>query len=140
VIGNGDIQSPQDVAQRRSLGVAGVMLGRAAMSAPWVFAQIQEFLKTGELIEEPPLEDRWKHIVRHCRDGAKRIGNETIAMQCMRSRLMAYSRGFPEAKYLRSLFSGIASLGELEDIAGAHIVRNAQLAEPVVEDVGVALA
>jgi hypothetical protein len=53
---------------------------------------------------------------------------------------MAYSRGFPEAKYLRSLFSGIASLVELEDIAGAHIARNAQLSEQAVGDVGVALA
>lgn len=140
VIGNGDIQSPQDVAQKRALGVASVMLGRAAMSAPWVFSQIQEFLKTGELIEEPPLEERWKHIVRHCRDGARRMGNETIAMQCMRSRLMAYSRGFPEAKFLRSLFSSITSLGELEDIAGAHIARNAQLSEQKVGDFTVALA
>ena len=29
VIGNGDVQSPLDVAQKRSFGVAGVMLGRA---------------------------------------------------------------------------------------------------------------
>jgi hypothetical protein len=68
------------------------------------------------------------------------MGNETIAMQCMRSRLMAYSRGFPEAKFLRSLFSSITSLGELEDIAGAHIARNAQLSEQKVGDFTVALA
>ena len=140
LIGNGDIQSPQDVAQKRALGVAGVMLGRAAMSAPWVFSQIQQFLKTGELIEEPPLEDRWKHILRHCRDGARRIGNENIAMQFMRSRLMAYSRGFPEAKYLRSLFSGITSLCELEEIAGAHIERNSQRPEQTLSEAEVALA
>jgi nifR3 family TIM-barrel protein len=140
VIGNGDIQSPLDVAQKRSFGVAGVMLGRAAMSAPWVFAQIQTFLKTGVLCEEPPLEDRWKHIIRHCRAGAMRIGNETIAMQFMRSRLMAYSRGFPEAKYLRSLFSGIASLSELEEIAGAHIARNAGVPAAVSGEAGVAVA
>ena len=69
-----------------------------------------------------------------------RIGNETIAMQFMRSRLMAYSRGFPEAKYLRSLFSGITSLSELEDIAGAHIVRNAGVPTALSSGAGVAIA
>jgi hypothetical protein len=69
-----------------------------------------------------------------------RIGNETIAMQFMRSRLMAYSRGFPEAKYLRSLFSGIASLGELEEIAGAHTLRNTGVPAAVSAEAGVAVA
>src|SRR3954470_4246762 len=38
VIGNGDIANAADVAQRRrQTGIAGVMIGRAAMSAPWIF-------------------------------------------------------------------------------------------------------
>src|SRR4051794_33053698 len=38
VIGNGDITTPQDVARRREeTEIAGIMIGRAAMSAPWIF-------------------------------------------------------------------------------------------------------
>src|SRR5438270_1113804 len=39
VIGNGDISTPADVAKRRSeTDIAAVMIGRAAMSAPWIFS------------------------------------------------------------------------------------------------------
>src|SRR2546429_3718023 len=45
VIGNGDLSSAADVAKRRCQnGVAGAMIGRAAMSAPWIFKQIKEYL------------------------------------------------------------------------------------------------
>jgi tRNA-dihydrouridine synthase B len=100
------------------------MLGRAAMSAPWVFGGIQHFLKTGEILPEPRLEKQWEHIVRHCRDAALRSGVERVTMQFMRSRLMAYSRGMPEARELRMRFSQIGSLSELEDIAAGHLERN----------------
>ncbi|MEY2531735.1 MAG: tRNA-dihydrouridine synthase, partial [Verrucomicrobiota bacterium] len=40
VIGNGDLSSPADVAtRRRETGIAGAMIGRAAMNAPWIFGQ-----------------------------------------------------------------------------------------------------
>ena len=124
VIGNGDLGGAEDVARRRSSGVAGVMLGRAAMRGPWVFAEIQHFLKTGLLLKEPPLESQWAHMVRHCREAAEKTGSERATMQFMRSRLMAYSRGMAEARELRMRFSHIASLAELEDLAAGHIARN----------------
>jgi tRNA-dihydrouridine synthase B len=124
VVGNGDIASPEDVAERRKTGVAGVMLGRSAMSAPWVFQRIREFLRSGIVPPEPCLADRWAHILRHCRAMVVRIGKESLAMQFMRSRLMAYSRGFPEAKLLRQKFSAIESLMELEDLIAVHLERN----------------
>ena len=125
VIGNGDVASAQDVAVRRKTGVAGVMLGRAAMSAPWVFGGIRHYLQTGEVLPDPPLEKQWAHMIRHCREAAQRSGVEKITMQFMRSRLMAYSRGMEEARELRMRFSQVASLAELEDIAAGHILRNA---------------
>jgi len=43
VIGNGDLSSAADVAKRRrENGVAGAMIGRAAMSAPWIFNQVKK--------------------------------------------------------------------------------------------------
>lgn len=125
VVGNGDLGGAADVARRRGTGVAGVMLGRAAMNAPWVFEEIRHYLRTGEFLPPKPLAFRWAHIVRHCREAAVRSGSEGHTMQFMRSRLMAYSRGMPEAKHLRSRFAHIASLAELEDLVAENIRRNA---------------
>ncbi|HWL52736.1 MAG TPA: tRNA dihydrouridine synthase DusB [Chthoniobacteraceae bacterium] len=118
VIGNGDIQSAHDVARRKKeTGIAGVMIGRGAMSAPWIFREIKHYLATGELLPPMPLADQWSYIQRHCRLAVEKRGHERSALQSMRSRLMAYSRGMPEAKLLRARFSSMESLAELEEIA-----------------------
>jgi tRNA-dihydrouridine synthase B len=68
VIGNGDITSATDVKHRRdTTRVAGVMIGRGAMSAPWIFREIKHFLATGEILPPPSLEAQWDFIRRHCR-------------------------------------------------------------------------
>ncbi len=126
VIGNGDLNGAEDVARRRSSGVSGVMLGRAAMSAPWVFREIRHFLETGEHREPPSLAAQWAHIQRHCRLKVEYEGSELHAMQAMRSRLMAYSRGMPEAKALRHRFGSVSSLEELAEIAGENQAAHAQ--------------
>src|SRR3984893_3857573 len=48
VIGNGDLSSGADVAKRRGeTGIAGAMIGRAAMSAPWIFRDTKSYFATG---------------------------------------------------------------------------------------------
>ena len=121
VIGNGDLASAQDVARRMRTGVRGVMLGRAAMCSPWIFREIRHFLDTGEILAPPSHEAQWAHILRHCRWKVEREGDEPHALSAMRSRLMAYSRGMPEAKRLRERFAHIASLAELEEIAAENM-------------------
>src|SRR4029453_10582782 len=67
VIGNGDLSSASDVAKRRrETGIAGAMIGRAAMSAPWIFSQTKRYLWTGEIVDPPSLSERWHLILRHC--------------------------------------------------------------------------
>jgi nifR3 family TIM-barrel protein len=123
VVGNGDITSAEDAVRCMKRGVRGLMIGRAAMSAPWIFRQIKHYLATGELLAAPALEMQWAFIVRHCRWKVQVEGSELHALQAMRTRLMAYSRGMPEAKHLRSRFSQVASLAELEDIAAENLAR-----------------
>lgn len=125
VIGNGDITSATDVKRRReTTRVAGVMIGRGAMNRPWIFREIKHYLATGELLPEPPLASQWDFIRRHCRLAVERAarGDETVTMHSMRARLMAYSRGMPEAKALRNSFQHISSLAELDAIA-AHSIE-----------------
>ena len=123
VIGNGDIATAADAAERLKSGVRGLMLGRSAMSAPWVFREIKHFLATGAQLPPPGLEEQWAHILRHCRWKAEDEGSELHAMQAMRTRLMAYSRAMPEAKRLRARFSQVGSLCELEEIAAENIAH-----------------
>jgi tRNA-dihydrouridine synthase len=123
VIGNGDLGGAADVERCLKSGVRGVMIGRAAMSSPWIFREIKHYLATGEHLAPPALEAQWAHIIRHCRWKVVAMGSELHAMQCMRTRLMAYSRGMPEAKWLRGRFAHVASLAELEGIAEENLAR-----------------
>ena len=44
-------------------------------------------------------------------------------MMAMRSRLMAYCKGFPGAKPLRRRLSTVASLLEIEELADEHLIH-----------------
>lgn len=122
VIGNGDITSAADVARRRAqTGIAGAMIGRAAMSAPWIFDQIKHELATGEILPAPEWPERWALIQRHCELAVEEWQNEDGAMRSMRARLMAYAKGFPGSKALREKFQHICSLADLRVIAEEHM-------------------
>jgi nifR3 family TIM-barrel protein len=124
VIGNGDLDSAADVAKRRhETGIAGAMIGRAAMSTPWIFSQTKHYLATGEIPDAPELPERWNLIVRHCQLVVRQQGAEEPAIRSMRARLMAYSRAMPEAKRLRQKFSHVSTLAEVEAIAEENILN-----------------
>ena len=130
VIGNGDVSSAPEAAQRLRSGVRGLMIGRAAMSTPWIFREIKHYLATGDLLPPPSLAEQWAHIARHARWKVQAMGSELHALQTMRTRFMAYSRGMPAAKQLRARFAHVASLAELEDIAAENLAG--EFVEPAV--------
>ena len=122
VIGNGDLTSVADVAKRRrETGIAGAMIGRAAMSTPWIFRETKAYLATGEIVDPPTLTERWKLIRRHCELQVLEWGAEEPAIRSMRARLMAYSKSMPEAKRLREKFSQVSTFTEIESIAAESI-------------------
>lgn len=122
VIGNGDLSSPGDVARRRNeTGIAGAMIGRAAMSAPWIFRQTKHYLSTGDVPAPPAPSERWEVILRHCRLAVQEWGAEDPALRSMRARLMAYSKGFPGSKLLREKFQHVCALSDVEAIAHGHL-------------------
>lgn len=124
VIGNGDLNEPGQIRRRiAESGVAGAMIGRAAMQNPWIFASAKACLEGRTEPDEPGDRERWDLILRHVRLSIEwgRYGDERCTLQSMRSRLMAYSRGLRRGKQLRVRFSSVASVSELEDIAAAHL-------------------
>jgi tRNA-dihydrouridine synthase B len=125
VIGNGDLSTPMDVAKRRAeTGISGAMIGRAAMSAPWIFRQARQYLATNEIVDPPSAREKWDLILRHCRLTAKDWGAEEPAIRSMRARLMAYSKGFPGSKVLREKFQHVSTLADVERIATEHVSRS----------------
>ncbi len=124
VIGNGDITCGADVVRRRrETAVSGVMIGRAAMQNPWVFREAKYFLETGKVLPEILVEERWDLVLQHCRLAveSRRNGDERQTLTAMRSRLMAYCKGFPGAKDLRQRLCQVSSVAEVEDLAARSI-------------------
>jgi tRNA-dihydrouridine synthase len=62
VIGNGDIVTPEDAFRmKRETGCDGVMIGRGALSNPWIFRQIQE-LENGLAPTQPDVAAKYQLI------------------------------------------------------------------------------
>ncbi len=123
VIGNGDIDSATVAFQRvQESGVAGVMIGRHAMSHPWIFREIRAALESGSADSatvSPAV--RWSFILEHARLEADWWGGrEELAMRSMRARFMAYTRGLPGGARLRGQLQGVSTLQELKNIADMH--------------------
>lgn len=117
VIGNGDISTPEDVRRaREETAVSGVMIGRAAMNAPWLFRQAKHYLHTGELLPPPRAQERLDFMLKHTRMAidSRHYGEELPTMRAMRARLLAYAKGIPGTKPLRPALARVASYTELE--------------------------
>lgn len=122
VIGNGDLGEVDEIAYRlKSTKVRGLMIGRAAMTSPWLFRRAKHFLRTGEALPNPSIEERWAHIIRHCRSAVNESDSERHTMAALRGRLMGYSKGMPGGRLLRAELQQVIAVGDVEAIAERHI-------------------
>ncbi len=132
VIGNGDLSCAADVARRRSgTAISGAMIGRAAMTSPWIFRETKAYLANEKLADPPTLADKWKLITRHCELAVNEWSVEEPAIRSMRSRLMAYSKSMPAAKRLREQFARVSTIAEVKWIAAESISQHTIVGEPV---------
>lgn len=114
VIGNGDIKSPQDALKMfEYAGVDGIMIGRAAIGNPWIFMQIQEYLKNGKTIEISN-EKRLKIILEHINLQVEELGENT-GIKEMRKHMTYYIKGLKDSSAIRQKINTIETKNELVD-------------------------
>jgi nifR3 family TIM-barrel protein len=78
VVGNGDINCPEDAVEMiRQTRCDAVMIGRAASSNPWIFRQIQEYLETGSY-GRPTERDRYGMMRSYYSMLLERGENDTV--------------------------------------------------------------
>jgi nifR3 family TIM-barrel protein len=93
VIGNGDVQTPQDAKRMlEETGVDGVMIGRAALGNPWMIYRTVRYLETGDLIPEPSVREKIDVCILHL-DRLIALKNEHIAVKEMRKHAAWYLKG-----------------------------------------------
>jgi tRNA-dihydrouridine synthase B len=108
VIGNGDVRAPGDAARMLALtGCDGVMVGRAAMGNPWIFASLRAEVAAPALralpapgTSSPTVLERRELILRHGDEMFLRHGPRGIKE--MRKHLAWYSRGIRGGAAFRS--------------------------------------
>ena len=93
VIANGDVKIPQDAARIiEKTGCDGVMIGRAALGNPWIFARTAEFLRTGVVPPEPTYTDRIDGAIEHASILAGLLGPDRAAQGNARTFGLLYER------------------------------------------------
>ncbi len=117
VIGNGDITDP--VSAKNMYDVTGcdfIMVGRGALGAPWIFEQINEYLKNGIPIPEPPIEERMSIMLHHIEKLCEYKGNYT-GMREARKHTGWYIKGIRGAAAFRQEIGAIETPEQLREIA-----------------------
>ncbi len=101
IFGNGDIDSPEKAVEYKNrYGVDGVMIGRAAIGAPWFFNEVKHFIKTGQHLPPPTITDRIEVTRKHL-DFSIRWKGEKLGIFEMRRHYTNYFKGVPDFKPFR---------------------------------------
>ena len=113
VIGNGDVQTPEDVKRMMAYtGCDGVMIARAVRGNPWFFAQAKHYLATGELLAKPDIPQVIEMMLRHARLAIE-VKGEFTAMHEMRKHVAWYTMGYPKSAKLRNQVNEIETYNDL---------------------------
>lgn len=118
VIGCGDVtDGPKAKLMFEETGCDAVMIGRAAMGNPFLFASVVSYLQTGADADEPSIEEKIDTARWHAQELMELKGEHT-AMQEMRKHASWYTKGMPESSRLRGLLCQVTTFTEMEAILG----------------------
>ncbi|ADH97626.1 tRNA dihydrouridine synthase DusB [Salisediminibacterium selenitireducens] len=116
IIGNGDVQTPEDAKRMMTeTGADGVMIGRAALGNPWMLYRTIHFLETGENIAEPSPEEKMRVAILHM-DRLIDWKGERVAVKEMRKHASYYMRGIRGAAKLRDQVNQMETREEMAGV------------------------
>lgn len=116
VIGNGDVTDPISAHKMmEETGCDGVMIGRASRGNPWIFRQLVEYDKTGNIPERPDVAELKAMILRHARLQLQYKGEYT-GIREMRKHVAWYTAGYPHSAAIRRRVNEIETIGQLEEM------------------------
>jgi tRNA-dihydrouridine synthase len=126
LLGNGDVQSLKEVVRRvRESRVDGVLVGRAALGAPWFFrgteAARQALRQQGTEGPDPfspPLATRFAVLLEHARQFERDWGLRHFHR--MRKHLGWYCKGFPGAAALRAGMFRVSAAAAVESLLAEY--------------------
>jgi nifR3 family TIM-barrel protein len=119
VIGNGDINTPEDALRMQSeTGCDAVMIGRAAIGNPMIFKQINA-LSQGLPVPAISLQERFTLMSRYLAASVDYLG-EKQACYMLRSRLGWFSKGMRHSSKFREAIKKISSQDEAQNLIRAY--------------------
>ena len=122
LIGNGDIDGPQRAAQvLDETGCDAVMIGRAAQGRPWIFAEINHYLRTGEPLPSLPAAQIRDWMVGHLRALHEFYG-EPQGVRVARKHIGWYLKGLPGGEPWRQRLMQLESGAEQLDLAARALL------------------
>jgi tRNA-dihydrouridine synthase B len=120
LVGNGDLRTPDDVVQAFGrYGVDGVMIGRAALGRPWLFAQAAAALGGEVALPDPTPAQQREALLAHFRLLVQHFG-PVKATILMRSRACHYGQGKKGARSFRSQIALAATPGDFVAVVERH--------------------
>jgi nifR3 family TIM-barrel protein len=131
VIGNGDVRTPQDARRMiEHTRCAGVMIGRGALSMPWIFRDTWSYLTTGEIPAAPSLEAKCQLMRDHFYN-IGRFQNERNAVVEFRKRVSWYAKQMHPCRMLKEEVRVINSAADFERAVTRFLAWRAEHDEDV---------
>lgn len=109
VFANGDITSPEKAAEVLDYtGADAVMIGRGAQGNPWIFRQVEHYLRSGSLLPGPSHAERCSVMRQHL-EALHAFYGEHLGVRIARKHIGWYLSTRDDAKALRARFNALES-------------------------------
>lgn len=117
VFANGDIDSPQKAkAVLDATGADALLIGRAAQGRPWIFREIEHYLRTGEILPAPSLLEVERILLEHLA-ALHAFYGDLMGVRIARKHVGWYLATLPGAREFRAQFNRLDST----DAQCAHV-------------------
>ena len=112
VVANGDISTPEKARYVLDYTKAdGIMIGRAAQGRPWIFREIEHYLKTGAHLPPPLVTEIHQVLIAHLYDLYAFYGSDT-GVKIARKHISWYTKGLAGSAGFRHAMNQLQNLEE----------------------------